>query len=94
MKWFKLTMPPEASDEPTSLLDMFDDLFIAAGEPRNTALFSSETLPNTYYICTTEHSINWLRLLIESYSASACHKPSGEKLTLMAGEAEHVDKML
>jgi len=86
MNWFKVTIPPEASDEPTSLLDMFDDLFIAAGEPKNTALFSSETSANTYYVCTTEHSINWLRLLIESYSASACHKPSGEKLTLMAGK--------
>jgi hypothetical protein len=90
MNWFKITIPPTAGDEPTELLNMFVQLFIAAGEPKNTALFSSETLPNTYYVCTTEHSVNWLQLLIESYGAASCHKPSGEKLTPMAGEAEHI----
>ncbi|MFZ0035757.1 MAG: hypothetical protein WAK60_12320 [Sedimentisphaerales bacterium] len=94
MNWFKITTPPTEGDEPTELLNMFIQLFIAAGEPKNTALLSSETLPNTYYVCTTEHSVNWLQLLIESYGASACHKPSGEKLTPMAGKAEHIDKML
>jgi hypothetical protein len=73
---------------------MFDELFIAASEPTNTALFSSETSPNRYYICITKHSISWLQLLIESYKASACHKPSGEKLILLAGDAKHVDKLL
>jgi hypothetical protein len=92
MKWYKITIPA-ASDEPAELLAMFDELFVAAGEPKNTALFSSETSANTYYFCTTEHSVNWLQLLIDSYGASACHKPSGEKLTPMAGEAEHTDKL-
>jgi gamma-glutamyl-gamma-aminobutyrate hydrolase PuuD len=90
MKWFKITIPAEASDELTSLLDMFDDLFIAGAEPKHTALFSSETSANTYYVCATEHSIGYIRLLIESYNASACHKPS-EKLTLMAGKAGMFD---
>ena len=85
MKWFKITIPPEASDEPASLVGMFDDLFIAGAEPKNTALFSSETSPNTYYVCATEHSIGYIRLLIESYNAVECHKPS-EKLALTAGK--------
>ena len=91
MEWFKITIPPGASDEPSSLLGMFDDLFIAGIEPKNTALFSSETTANTYYICANEHSIGYLRLLIESYNASACHKPSSEKLSLMAGKAGMFD---
>ncbi|MBN1392660.1 MAG: hypothetical protein JW947_07640 [Sedimentisphaerales bacterium] len=85
MKWFKITIPPEASDEPASLVRMFDELFIAGAEPTNTALFSNETDANTYYVCATEHSIGYMRLLIESYNATECHKPS-EKLTLTAGK--------
>ncbi len=85
MKWYKITIPAEASDEPGELLGMFDDLFVAGAEPKNTALFSSEISANTYYVCATEQSIGYIRLLIESYSASACHKPS-EKLMLMAGK--------
>jgi hypothetical protein len=93
MKWFKLTIPPTkiASDE---LLNLFAELFIAGGESRNTALFSSDSSPDTFYICASEHSLPYITLLIDSYSASSCHKPSGEKLNLLSGEAEHIDKLL
>ncbi len=91
MKWYKIEIPPTASDEPTSLLNMFVDLFIAGAEPKHTALFSNEASENTYYVCANEHSIGYIRLLIESYNASLCHRPNGEKLTLMAGKEGSFD---
>ena len=104
VKWFKLTIPPRANgiatgDEPLAmpeaeLLNTFVELFMAAAEPKNTALFSSDTSANTFYICASEQSIAYIRLLIESYSASACPKPVEEKLNLLAGKANHVDKLL
>lgn len=96
MKWFKLILPPaeKANNEPSALLDIFVELFTAAAEPRNTALFSSDSSANTFYICASEHSLPYIRLLTVPYSASACQKPSEEKLTLLAGRAEHTDKLL
>ena len=96
MKWFKFTIPPAqiASNELSTLQDMFVELFVAGAEPKNTALFSSDSSPNTFYISASEHSISYIRLLIESYDASPCHKPAGEKLNLLAGRAGHVDKLL
>lgn len=90
MKWYKIIIPPTMDNEPTSLLNAFDDLFIAAAEPKHTALFSSETSENTYYVCATKHSIGYIQMLIESYNASECHKPN-EKLTIMAGKAATFD---
>ncbi|MFZ0035764.1 MAG: hypothetical protein WAK60_12355 [Sedimentisphaerales bacterium] len=104
MEWFKLTIPPRAKglargDEPLAipqaeLLNTFAELFMAAAEPKNTALFSSDTSSHTFYICASEQSIAYIRLLVESYSASACPKPVEEKLNILAGKANHVNKLL
>lgn len=96
MKWFKLILPPAktTSNELSALLNMFVELFTALAELRNTALFSSESSANTFYIRASEHSIPYIGLLTVPYSASACQKPTEEKLNLLSGRAEHVDKLL
>lgn len=95
VKWFKIILPPveRANNEPSVLLDMFVELFTASAEPRNMALFSSDSSPNTFYIRASRQSIPYIRLLTIPYSASACHKPMGEKLNFLSGQAEHVDKV-
>jgi len=96
MKWFKLTLPPAqiASNQLSTLQDQFIELFMAGEEPRNMALFSTDSSPDTFYICASAASVSYVNVLTTSYDASPCHKPTGEKLNLLVGSAHGIDKLL
>jgi hypothetical protein len=95
MKWFKITMSRAQvkSNEPAALRDQFIELYMAAGDPANMALLATQS-PNEFYLCCSRHSIPYLRVVTDSYESPTCDKPKHQNLTLLAGDASHLDKLL
>jgi len=96
MKWFKITISPAqlAQNESSIVQNQFVEIFMAAEEQKNMALFSSQSAPNEFYICSSKASLSYVNVIIDSYNASPCDKPEDKKLNLLAGNAAHIDKLL
>jgi hypothetical protein len=96
MKWFKITMSKAEVEggEPAALRDQFIELYMAADDPTNMALLADDSAPNEFYLCCSWRSIPYLRVITDSYESPPCDKPKHQKLTLLAGDASHLDKLL
>lgn len=96
MKWFKITVSPAqaANNELAILQNQFVEVFMAAEEPKNMALFSSQSSSNVFYICASKPAFDYLNVIIDFYNADPCEKPTDEKLNLLAGNAAHIEKLL
>jgi hypothetical protein len=96
MKWFKITVSPAqaANNELSILQNQFVEVFMAAEQPKNMALFSSQSSPNVFYICASKAALSCVNVIIDFYNADPCDKPADEKLNLLAGNAAHIEKLL
>jgi hypothetical protein len=95
MKWFKITLSSAQveSNEPVALRDQFIELYMAADHPADMALLATQS-PNEFYLCCSRRSIPYVRVLTDYYECPACDKPKHQKLTLLAGDASHLNKLL
>jgi hypothetical protein len=96
VKWFKITMSLSevAGDEPARLRRQFTDLLMAAEDTRGTALFSTDSSLTEFYLCCSRHSFSYVRVLADYYQSRPCEKPKHQNLTLLAGDASHLSKLL
>lgn len=95
MKWFKITLSPDQvrGDEPAALRDQFIELYMAADDPANMALLATDS-PNEFYLCCSGRAFPYACVLTDYYESPPCDKPKNQKLTLLAGNASHLDKLL
>ena len=96
MKWFKITFSAAqiASNQLQTLQNQFIEAYMAGEDPRNMALFSTDSSPNTFYICASTSSVPFVNIVVDFFTASPCPKPADEKLNLLAGSAHGIDKLL
>jgi hypothetical protein len=95
MKWFKITLSPAQveSNEPAALRDQFIELYMAADNPPNMALLAAQHT-NEFYLCCSRRSVPHIRVLTDYYESRPCDKPKHRNLTLLAGDAAHLTKLL
>ena len=96
MRWFRITVSPAqaANNELSFLQNQFIEVFMAAEQPKNMALFSSQSAPNVFYICASKAALSCVNVIIDFYNAQPCQKPTDEKLNLLAGNASRIQKLL
>jgi hypothetical protein len=96
VKWFKITMSLSevAGDEAARLRRQFTDLLMAAEDTRGMALFSTDSSSTEFYLCCSRNSIPYIRVLANYYESRPCDKPKHQNLILLAGDANHLTKLL
>jgi len=83
--WFSIELGDgvQAYEPSTKILEEFMPAYIAAGQPYDLAVFSkydlSKNMVTVYFTPAAEDMAN-------SFGATACDKPTIEKLSLLAGD--------
>lgn len=98
MPWYKVVMSSieAAKGKHSELQSAFEALFMAAGGPKEMALFSIRLSGrDNFEIYFSPGSIEYTRSLLELYQGQACEKPTGGKeLALLVGHAGAMEKLL
>lgn len=98
MPWYKVVMSSieVAKGKHSELQKAFEALFMAAGAPKEMALFSSGLAGrDNLEIYFSPGSIEYARILLELYQGQSCERPTeGKKPALLVGHADAREKLL
>ena len=87
MSWYRITLPPPATDEQR---DVFEGDFIksfdAAGRPVNAILYNDLKRPEQYYLSPRAAAL--AHRLMASYSGEECSKPFSDAVDLVIGDVD------
>jgi hypothetical protein len=96
--WYKVTVKYEETTprgSGRSLQEIFEELFIGTGAPRDVALFGDRSDDFNYYFYYFSPGAHRIAAeLIERYRGVTCQMPSGERLALLAGHASAREDLL
>ncbi len=95
MSWHKVTLSTEQveNQEYLNIQRQFNALFIAAGAPKDMALFSGNLLgQDERHMYFPPGSLPYANSIISLYGGVECDKPI-EKPTLLVGQAKATDLM-
>jgi len=90
MTWHKVTLSVDqvVNQEHSNIQDQFDALFIAAGAPKDMALFSSSlTGKDELHMYFSPSSVAYANSIISLHGGAPCDKPT-EKPVLLVGHAD------
>ena len=96
MTWYKVSLTPNQIQalELGKLIDKFVQLFIAAGKPKEMALFGEKELSNNDQVLYFSPACSdKAASLISAYSGIPCEKPEKESLNRLQGGTVDFDSL-
>ena len=96
MSWFKVVMSNDdiVSRKHIRLQDTFENLFSAAGAPRNAAMFANRDMARGDWFFFSPGAMNIASALVLSHGAVECPSPRRSAVSLLVGHPGCADVLL
>jgi hypothetical protein len=97
MPWYKVSLTAEqiANGDEMRIQDQFDALFLAAGGPKDAALFSSKLdRSDIAHLFFSPGSVKFAEPLIRLCRGEICEKPDRSAVALLVGHQSALEELL